>query len=235
MSVNPPADEASPQAKDQAQSNPKKRKNYYQSDPEILEQALIALKNAQIPEIAKSLSELNYDSAEMAKGQALYQSARNSYDAQQREKDERSAAYQKFNQTRTQLQKLYDQHRKKAKVAYRNDPDQARELGIDSAKPRTQIGLLEAYKKFYRNANASGTIKAQLIIYRIREDQLKQGKTLIEQLESEHAKYLQEKGQSHQATQSKDQAMDELENWMNDFYEIAKIALEDRPQFLESL
>ncbi|MEL6606343.1 MAG: hypothetical protein AAFP20_24355 [Cyanobacteria bacterium J06614_10] len=37
------------------------------------------------------------------------------------------------------------------------------------------------------------------------------------------------------ATQKRDAALDELQDWLSDFLAIAKIALEDDPQKLESL
>ena len=38
-----------------------------------------------------------------------------------------------------------------------------------------------------------------------------------------------------QATKDKDKAFAELEKWVREFYAIAKIALEDKPQLLESM
>lgn len=46
---------------------------------------------------------------------------------------------------------------------------------------------------------------------------------------------LREKGESQDATKLKDTAFIELDDWMSEFYVVAKIALEDNPQLLESL
>ena len=46
---------------------------------------------------------------------------------------------------------------------------------------------------------------------------------------------MKEKGESQDATKLKDTAFGELDDWMRDFYAVAKIALEDNPQLLESL
>ena len=47
--------------------------------------------------------------------------------------------------------------------------------------------------------------------------------------------YLREKGESQDATKLKDAPFIELEDWMREFYTVAKIALKDNPQLLESL
>lgn len=46
---------------------------------------------------------------------------------------------------------------------------------------------------------------------------------------------MKEKGESQDATKLKDTAFGELDDWMREFYAVAKIALEDNPQLLESL
>jgi hypothetical protein len=49
------------------------------------------------------------------------------------------------------------------------------------------------------------------------------------------ADYLREKGESQDSTKAKDAAFAKLDDWMSEFYAVAKIALEDNPQLLESL
>ena len=57
----------------------------------------------------------------------------------------------------------------------------------------------------------------------------------INALETTRALYLREVGESQEATKKKDKALAELEDWMSDFHLVAKIAMEDQPQLLESL
>ena len=42
-------------------------------------------------------------------------------------------------------------------------------------------------------------------------------------------------GEAQQATKARDEAMDKLDDWMSDFIAIARVALEEKPQFLEKL
>ena len=66
-------------------------------------------------------------------------------------------------------------------------------------------------------------------------DDLTAADTLIGDLEAARAEYLREKGESQDATKEKDAAFAKMDDWMSEFYAVAKIALEDKPQLLESL
>lgn len=59
--------------------------------------------------------------------------------------------------------------------------------------------------------------------------------TLISELETARAVYLKEKGESQDATKIKDAAFAKTDDWMSEFYAVAKIGLEDNPQLLEAL
>ena len=54
-------------------------------------------------------------------------------------------------------------------------------------------------------------------------------------MEQAYSDYQKEKGESQQATKDKNDAFDALDKWVTRFFKVAKIALEDRPQLLESL
>lgn len=55
------------------------------------------------------------------------------------------------------------------------------------------------------------------------------------QTQQAYADYIREKGESQQATQDKNKAFDAVTKWVSEFYAVAKIALEDQPQLLESV
>ncbi len=54
-------------------------------------------------------------------------------------------------------------------------------------------------------------------------------------MDTARAVYLKEKGESQDATKIKDAAIAKLDDWMSEFYAVAKIGLEDNPQLLEVL
>jgi len=206
------------------------------SEAETMEQYRVALENAVAqPAIAAALAELGYDTATISEGKTLLLGTRQSYDANKTEDDETSAAYSVFSGKREKLDDTFTGHRKKAKVIFRKDPVTAEKLMITGSLPRTYIKWLEATKKFYSIALSDRAIQVKLYRLKITVDDLNAANTLISEVESTRSEYLKEKGESQASTQAKDDAFAKLDDWMSEFYAVAKIGLEDNPQLLESL
>ena len=61
------------------------------------------------------------------------------------------------------------------------------------------------------------------------------GLAAITEMENLRAEYLKEVGESQEATKAKDEAFAKVNDWMSEFFAVAKIAMEDKPQLLGSL
>ena len=206
------------------------------SEADTLELYRVALENAETQsEIASVMAELGYDSTVIGEGKALLTETRSAYDLNKTEDDETSAAYADFSSKKEQLEDTFSLHRKKAKVVFRNDSLTADKLSISGAMPRTYIKWLEAAKKFYSVASADTAIQSKLARLKISADDLTAANTSISDLEAARAEYLKEKGESQDATKAKDSAFAKMDDWMSEFYAVARIGLEDNPQLLEAL
>jgi len=206
------------------------------TDAETLELYRVALDNAENQtEIATIMAELGYDSTVIGEGKALLEETRNAYDLNKTEDDETSAAYADFSSKKEQLENTYNIHRKKAKVVFRNDSLTADKLAISGAMPRTYIKWLESAKKFYSVSSTDTDIQSKLARLKISADDLTAANTAISALETARAEYLKEKGESQDATKAKDSAFAKIDDWMSEFYAVARIGLEDNPQLLEAL
>lgn len=206
------------------------------TDTATLELYRVALENAETqPEISAIMADLGYDSTVIADGKALLTKTRTAYDANKTEDDETSAAYADFSSKKEQLEDTFNIHRKKAKVVFRNDSLTADKLAISGTMPRTYIKWLEAAKKFYSVASVDTAVQGKLSRLKISVDDLTAANTLISELETARAVYLKEKGESQDATKGKDAAFAKIDDWMSEFYAVAKIGLEDNPQLLEAL
>lgn len=181
------------------------------------------------------MAELGYDSTVITEGKALLEETRNAYDLNKTEDDETSSAYADFSSKKEQLENTYNIHRKKAKVVFRNDSLTADKLAISGAMPRTYIKWLEAAKKFYSVSSTDTDIQSKLARLKISTDDLTAANTAISELEASRAEYLKEKGESQDATKAKDSAFAKIDDWMSEFYAVARIGLEDNPQLLEAL
>ena len=211
-------------------------KNLRTSEAQTLEQCRVAFENtASQPQISSIMAEYGYDAATMAIGKALYDETRLSFDSNKKETDEEAAAYATFAAKEDQLSNIYAQHRKKAKVVFRNDSVTADMLEISGSLPQAYIKWLEIVKKFYNVALADSNIQSGLSRLKVTPNDLTAAQALIPEVEAARATYLKEKGESQDATTKKDTAFAKLDSWMREFYAVAKIALEDTPQLLESL
>lgn len=206
------------------------------TDAETLELYRVALENAKNQsEIATIMSELGFDSAKIAEGKDLLAKTRSAFDLNKTEDDETSAAYANFSSKKSQLENSFTLHRKKAKVVFRNDSLTADKLAITGAMPRAYIKWLETAKKFYSVASTDTDIQTKLARLKISVEDITAANTLISELEAARIEYLREKGESQDATKAKDAAFAEIDDWMSEFYAVAKIGLEDNPQLLEAL
>jgi len=206
------------------------------SEADTLELYRVALENAETQsEIATVMAELGYDSAKITEGKTLLTETRSAYDFNKTEDDETSAASASFSDKKAELEKVFKMQRKKAKVIFRNDSLTADKLAISGEMPRTYIKWLEAAKKFYSVATTDTAIQTKLARLAITADSLTAANTLITELEAARAEYLKEVGESQDATKAKDAAFAKMDDWMSEFYAVARIGLEDNPQLLEAL
>lgn len=206
------------------------------SEADTLELYRVALENAETQsEIATVMTELGYDSVKIAEGKNLLTETRSSYDFNKTEDDETSAASAAFSDKKAELEKVFKLQRKKAKVIFRNDSLTADKLAISGEMPRTYIKWIEAAKKFYSIATTGTDIQTKLARLAITADSLTAANTLIAEVEAAKAEYLKEVGESQDATKVKDAAFAKMDDWMSEFYAVARIGLEDNPQLLEAL
>jgi hypothetical protein len=206
------------------------------SEADMLELYRVALENAETqPEIATIMAELGYDSANITEGKNILAETRTAYDFNKTEDDETLTAYSGFSTKKEQLEDMFNIHRKKAKVIFRNDAVTAEKLAITGSMHRTYVKWLEAARKFYCVAAADTEIQSKLARLKISVDDITAANTLIADLEKARAEYLREKGESQDATKAKDAAFAKIDDWMSEFYAVARIGLEDSPQLLEAL
>ena len=207
-----------------------------QSEAATLERYRVALENAETQsEIATIMAEFGYDAAMIEEGKNLFTQTRQAYDMNVKEDDETSQAYSNFTEKRNSLADTYSLHRKKAKVVFKNDPVILKRLVLDGSVPAAYVSWLEIVKKFYAEMLSDTALQTKLSRLKVSVENLNAANTLIGALETARAEYMKEKGESQDATKAKDAVFTQLDNWMSEFYAVARIALEDNIQLLEAL
>lgn len=206
------------------------------TDAAALELYRVALENAaNQSDIATALADLGYGSAKIDEGKALLATTRGAYYRNKTEDDETLVAYADFATKREELEGIYSLHRKKAKVVFRKDAITAEKLAVTGTLPKAYVRWIETVKKFYTTAAADPAIQAKLATLSITAEDITAVNTKVTVLDAARAEYLKENGESQDATKTKDAAFAAMDDWMSEFYAVARIALEDKPQLLEAL
>lgn len=212
------------------------QKTSSRSEAQILENYRVALANVETQEeLAQNLADFGYDPTLIEQGKQLLESTRQAFDFNKKEDKETREARADFEAKMEMIAKNYALHRKKAKVVFRNDPIILNNLALTGAVPRAYIKCLETMKTFYYGLHNSPSLQNRLLFLKIDADEINAALNNIAAVEEARNAYLIEMGESQDATKAKDAAFAKVDDWMCDFYAVAKIAMEDKPQLLEAL
>lgn len=183
--------------------------------------------------LKNELAEYGYDDAEIAKGKALYDQAQQKLDTNRTETNEERTAYEAFSTKFAELKKTYTTDRKKAKIIFKDQPTSLYILGVHGTMSLRITEILNSIDVFYKELNAREDLRQPLARLKITQEHITAQLGILEEVKYAYSNYNKEKGESQQATKDKEVAFGELEKWIKEFYAIAKIALEDKPQLLE--
>lgn len=206
------------------------------SELQYLEQYRLVFANYdEVAELKSELEEYGYDSLRMNEGKQLYLKAQELYDKNKQETAEAKEAYALFEQAYDKFTKAYGKHRKAAKVALMHKPEVWESLAIKGETSRAYLSFMKDVEIFYKQAISHQEARPLLEKFKITEEVAKEQLKEIENIITLRTKYEKESGQSQQATQDKNKAFADMDKWIREFYAVAKIALEDKPQLLESI
>ncbi|NIR48544.1 hypothetical protein GWO43_08945 [candidate division KSB1 bacterium] len=198
--------------------------------------AQVAIDNAlSNPDVQSYLSVYGYDADKIGAGKALYDNAQQLHQQQVKEYGDQFAASDALKSTWEQAKAEYMRFVKIARVALKSERAAFQKLALNGDRKQSLSGWLSQAKQFYINALADADILTKLGQFGITQEKLQAGTKLVEDTEAANVAQEKEKGEAQQATLERDQALDQLDEWMSDFTAIARIALEEKPQLLENL
>ena len=202
----------------------------------LLSQAQVAIDNAlNNPKILEYLNGFGYTSAKIQQGKKLYSVAAAAQLAQQSEAGGQILSTTVVNDAWETAKKSYMRSLKVARVAFKGNSGVATQLDLTGTRKKSLSGWMAQANQFYKNALGDKAILAELKEFGITEQKLKAGLAELAVVESANLVQEKEKGEAQAATQKRDAALVELQDWLSDYLAIAKVALEDDPQLLEGL
>lgn len=206
----------------------------YLSNFEMLQSYSVIFENFKKNEdLAKELAEYGYGIEKMSNGKALLDKANELYSINIQKKQEETTSSVNYQKIYTEVTQMYSSHRKRAKIIFKNDENILRNLRINGASVRIKSEYTEDIKVFYGTLSHSEELKNKLKQVKVFPEEIEEQLIKINQVKTAYEDYLKYKGESQQSTKDKNKAFDSLDKWVKDFYQIAKLTFEDRPQLLE--
>jgi hypothetical protein len=198
--------------------------------------AQVAIDNALGNDTIKTaLALFGYNKAKLNEGKALYEDANGKQNKQKQEYGDQYEASDALDSAMSAANVVYMRHVKIARIALRGQRGSAQALDLDGRRKQTYSGWIGQASVFYANAQADTSVKTALAEFGITKQALTDGLAAIKDIEAKLAAQLKEKGEAQDATKVRDDAFENLQDWISDFVAISRIALENDPQLLEIL
>ncbi|MEQ8303893.1 MAG: hypothetical protein RIB47_10915 [Cyclobacteriaceae bacterium] len=209
-------------------------------DNESIDGKLLFARNAitngrDVEAISTVITSYGYDLATMNEGMALLDTTAGLQAKQKQEYGEQYAATDAFQVARAAMNKTYMRQVKLARIGLKGDKANYEALQLSGGRKQAFPGWLQQAKAFYTNVMLSPVALAALAKFNTSQEELTAASLELTALEQKYNEQLKEKGEAQAATEARDKALDDLEEWMSDYIAVARIALEDEPQLLEML
>jgi hypothetical protein len=198
-----------------------------------IENGILGTENS--PEIQDRMTAFGYAPAKIAQGKTLLEKAKRHVAAQVGGYGDQYAASDEVNRSWSAAYSNYMVTVKVVRIAFKGHPDKLVKFRATGQRNRSLSGWLNNARIMYDNILDSPDALAVMANYGYSVEKFIAERDAVEQVEDLHSKRLAEKGEAQQGTVERDKAIDELCNWYSDFRAIARIALYDSPQLLETL
>ena len=182
-----------------------------------------------------AVSEMGYPETKLNEGAALLEETTALVETQKKEYGEVDEAQSVFENQRRTANKTYMDMLSICRVVFKNDVKAITSLELNGRRARTISGWLKQTSGFYRAILGNEEWKNALAVYGQTEDKLTAQLTAVEEVARMSESVKKEKGDAQNATQERDEKLEELAEWVSDYEVIARIALAEKPQLLEKL
>ena len=206
------------------------------SESKFMEKVRTALANASDNEVIKvALADYGFGDAEHIVGQKLYDNTHFLWENQKKEDADTLAASAEYKAQYRDVAEVLKRHRDNVRQLFRNEPAYLMELGVQGAFPSKYNEMFDSASRLYTGIKMNDKIQQRLSRIKITPEVADAQLRALAVLKTMRSRFDAETAESHDATKTKDSAMIEMKEWMDEFYAIARIALYDHPQLLEAL
>lgn len=183
-------------------------------------------------EIQKGLSAFRYARKKLLEGKALCEQT---HMLHMSKFDKYGSQYQTSNTLKEEVALVkmqYKRHLQIARLAFEDNRGVQEKLKLKGKRKENLDGWLEQATAFYYYIDG---VMEDITRYGADQEELIQTKVMVEALSATKQQQLQTRGEAQHATQQRNIALKQLNNWMKKFRQTARIALQEEPQLLEIL
>lgn len=207
-----------------------------ESESKFLERTRVKLTNAQShEEIKAGLLEYEMSDEEILEGQNLYVQTRDIWNLNETEQAGKKLASMAYRKSLGELTTPVMIDRENIREYCKRKPEVLVAIGLSGEFPTNfpdiEKSIHHMYSTIITNADVAKVLKRIKITPDLAEKRLAQ----LEMVKHDYANYVKEDGEAQASTKTKDQAIVELKEWVDEFDSLAKIVFREKPQLLEVL
>jgi len=176
-----------------------------------------------------------YDDARVEELIALLDNAEEAYRNQKTRYSGQYAATHEHTGKQASLRRKLTRHRRIARVKIDAENPAYSALNLDGSTPRTHDGVIQDAKQFYNALLERTDLLEQLAPLTLDASAVELALVEIENLELSRALQTVDTKRAQEATATRNDLYDQLRDEMIEFYEVARIATEERPQVREAM
>lgn len=181
-------------------------------------------------EIRRILEQYSYTEEKINRFVAAYDAAVAAQSRQQKEFGDKVGAYDDFEKIFIKAKENFSAIRKIAKVALRNHSQKANQIGLYQKGSKSIPVIFHTMQEFYDNIN-DPEILSIMAEYGYNADRIANNRADFIKSRDAYNLFVREDSEAVDATKIRDIKMAALDDWMMDYYAIAKVALANRPEF----
>jgi hypothetical protein len=180
------------------------------------------------------LKDVGFSAESIDEGQKLYDITWKAYNECLSAQKKRFEMHKVFHEKMAELDEKFRVDWKKSKIIFRSEIVAQDKLGLKNRYFKTNVEWIELARQFYTELSNNPELTEKLSKRNFSSEETETRLTQISEIEVSRAAYIYEKGISQDATNVKAEAFEVLNQWMNDFFSLAKIAFRRNPQLIES-
>ncbi|MCP4218770.1 MAG: hypothetical protein GY765_29330 [bacterium] len=185
------------------------------------------------PHMLEVFAGYGYHLSRLREGEALVKAAQDGLRDQHTANTDKKIATTIFNTDFKTAKAFYMELLTIARVAFKNDDSSANLLDLSGLRPKAFAKWAQQATLFFTNAMDTPAVMTGLANYNVSTEKLQQGLDLVENARLSNMDRGRKAVEARNATKHRNETFKAMNNWMSDFYIIARLAFANDMQTLE--